>query len=221
MVAEKIASGMHCQRRDPELGFHARAFDRLDERDHVGIAARELRGVEIPVAHRSLPAVVEHRPAEPELLRLGQGTHHLIHGEITLIAPGTPDRLVGRRGHLRLSHPALGEKFAISVERREIIAAMNGHEGLEGRKALARRQRRRVIAFDRDARTGCRHRERQRKEPRHCFDMADRQSAIAPPDIHHRRAAAIVRCIHAHEVALIEARTQRLHPVPAILMRCA
>ena len=99
------------------------------------------RRIEIPVADRDLPAVVEHRPAEPELARLGQRSQHLFDGEVALIAPAAPDRLVGGGRNFRLRHPALGENLAVGVERREEIAAMNGHEGLERREALARRKR--------------------------------------------------------------------------------
>src|SRR4030081_39075 len=103
MVTEKIAARMRCQWCDPQLGLHPRGLDRLDQRDHVGIAARELFAVEIPVAHRSLPAVVEHCPAQPELLCLRQRAHHLFDGETALITPGAPDRLISGSGPLRLA----------------------------------------------------------------------------------------------------------------------
>ena len=51
--------------------------------------------------------------------------------------------------------------------------------------------------------------------------MAYGQAGIAPPDVGHRNAAAVVRGGHAQRVALIEVRFQRLHPVAAILVRGA
>jgi hypothetical protein len=142
-------------------------------------------------------------------------------GEIVLVAPATPDRLIGIRGYLRLRHAALGKYSAISIKRRKIIAAMNGYERLEGPKLLARGKRHRLIKLDRDPRTGRGDRERQCYELRHRFHMAGGKPVIAPPDIDDRGAAAVIGGVHAHEVALNEASMQRLHPIAAVHIGCA
>ena len=199
-AAQKIGIGLRGKRRDPELRLHARIPDRGDERDHVDIAARELLWVELPVADRRLPAVVGSRPDEPEVIRFGQRADDLIDGVVALVTPRAPDRLIGRGGHLRLRQPALGEDSAIGIEGHEVVAAMHRDEGFDVEQALAGRRVNRLVAFDRDARTGSGDREGQRRGAsapvRH-----DR-----PPDHGHgarhrgRRCRRRSGCIHAHEL---------------------
>src|SRR5262245_59009647 len=95
---------------------------------------------------------------------------------------------------------------------------MNGHERLGRRETLAGSQGELGIALDRNTRLGCADAQRQTQEPRLRLDVSDGEPDIATPDVHDRRAAAVVGGIHAHEIPLLESGRCALHPVAPVLV---
>src|SRR5882762_6039525 len=152
MVVQHVATGGRRQRCDPQARLEPLLLDPADEALHLGLAARKLPGVEIPVADGRLPTVIDDGPGKPELLHLRQRVLDQLYGAVPLIAPGTPDRLVGFLRWLRRSQPPFPHESSIGVERREVVTAMRGHESLERLERLTRWYE--MFAFRMDLETG-------------------------------------------------------------------
>ena len=221
MIAQQIGAGIGGERREPEPRAHPGRLDPVRKGLHVGVAARKFGAIEFPVAFRRLPSVVEHRPFEADVPGLGQRGEDFVDGELPAIAPGAPDRRIARLGDRRGGDAARRHDPAIGVERAEMIALMRHHEKRRQRQGRAGREERGLVAGDADPRPARLPRDRERDEARDDIDMADREPDVAPPHRGDGGAAAVIRGVHAHEVALAEPRGDRLHPIAAIGIRGA
>ena len=221
VLVEDLAAGIGGQRRQPQARAQALGAHGLHEVAHVGIAARKLLPVDLPVAFVGLPAVVEHGPLEADLAHLRQRGQDLRDGEVALVAPRAPGGLEGGRRRLRRGDAFGLHEVAVEGERGEVIAGVRAQERAFGGQRLAGRKRDGLRALHGDARALGGPAHGQVKRARHGFDMADGQADVAPPDIGDRRAAAVVRRVHAQRVALVEVVAERLHPVAAVFVRGA
>ncbi len=219
MIVQQIGAGIDGQRRHPQARLQAGGLDGDGQVAHVGIATRELLRIEIPVAFGGLPAVVEHRPFQAQLGRLGQGALNLFGRAGPVVAPGAPDAFVGTGRRGRGGQTAFGQDLAICGERREIVACVRRHECVERGEAVAGFQRHSLVHGHGYGRAGGCGDDRQRYQLGRRLDMADGDAGIWTPDVDDGRAAAVVRRVHAHEVGLAETGLDRLYPVAAILVR--
>ena len=89
-------------------------------------------------------------------------------------------------------------------------------------KTLSRIQRACVAIVHGDlGMTGIWHGHRQRNQLWPRFDVSDREANVPPPDVHDRRAAAVVAGVHAEKVLLSEFVMQRHNPVWTLLIGTA
>src|SRR5580693_4209774 len=102
---------------------------------------RELFGIELPIAHIVLPAVVERDPLESQSLCRRKRVIHLLRLYRSAVSPRAPDcpkAIGGSRGHLE---PLFHHEAAVAGERAEVISLVDGNESAKGMKAFTRAQR--------------------------------------------------------------------------------
>ncbi len=216
MLVQLVAAGRNGKRRDPQARLHAACVDVGHQRLHVVAAAREFGEVGRPVAGLDLPAVVQHGPLEAQFLHLGQRGAHIVEREIAFVAPRAPLRIVGALRRLGGRQALRGHQAAVAVERYIEVATVHGDERGRGGQRGAWRQRLRDVAAQGDLDPVADRLHGQRHEQRLQGQVADGQADVAAPDIGDRRAAAVVRRVHAHEVALLETALDGLDPVAPV-----
>jgi hypothetical protein len=222
MLAADPRPRVRRERRPPDLRAQSGGVDPVDERLHVGVAARELLRDRPPVALGHLPAVVERRPAEAEPLRERQRRDHLVDGEVAAVAPRAPDRLERARRRGRQLDALFAHHRGVVGERPEVVAGVNGDERAQRLEPLARRERTRVREPDAEGRPVARGpRDGRRHVLRHELEVPDREPDVAAPHVDDRGPAAVVARVHAEEVLLPEADRHREHPVRALLVGAA
>jgi hypothetical protein len=176
--------------------------DARDQIFHVGLAARVFLCVESPVPHIRLPSIIDHCPTQSELPHLGQRLLDEFTRTIPLVAPRTPDGLIRSLGRTRRRQSARTHHAAVEVQHAEVVTAVRRYQRLRCLKGLPRLQRapeRRCHGHN-DAAVAVL--DRQRHYLWRGFDVSDRKTRFASPDIDDRGSAAIVRGIHAHEIVL-------------------
>src|ERR1700674_38303 len=194
-------------------------MDAINQGFHVGVAMRELLGIDGPIAIVVLPTIVQGDPGEAHFLNRRKRVVHLLELDRPAVAPGTPDRAesaVGSRSHLK---PLPDHEAAVFRERVKIVSLMHRDKCAESMKALAWFQRSLPSRADRRASmTRIRHGNGKRYEPRSGFDVTYSETNIFTPYIHNGSAAAVVAGIHAEIIFLPEAGPQRKHPIRPLLV---
>ena len=216
VLAFGARAGIDGQRRPPQLRLESGRVNALYHGLHVRIAGRELGRVRPPVAFGDLPAVVDHRPAEAELLHHRQAVEDLLRCELAAIAPRAPDRLERVLRRRRNLQALMLHERGVGAQRGEMIAAVHAHESARGVEARTGRQRKGALRAQRQFRVAAAlAAHRQRHQFRRQFNVADRQADVATPNVDDRRAAAVIGTVHAEEVAARVAGFKRQQPIRA------
>ena len=192
MIVQEVGSRRDRQRRVPEPRLQAGGANVRDQTAHVGLAVRILGAIGIPIADHRLPAVVDDGPLQAQLLHLGQRSLDQRRGAGAFVAPGAPDRLVGRRRRDRRRQAAFGHEAPIGTERGEIVAVVDRHEGLGRFEHLAGPEVTLLAAADGHADGAALPLHGKRDALRRGLRVAHREPAVASPDIDDGRAAAVV-----------------------------